>query len=104
MTTRVLLVDDQPLIRLGFTAILRSQDDIEVVGEAGDGAECLERAAALDPDVICMDVQMPHMDGVEATRALTAAGTRAAVLILTTFDRDDSVSYTHLTLPTKRIV
>lgn len=89
MTTRVLLVDDQPLIRLGFTAILRSQDDIEVVGEAGDGAECLERAAALDPDVICMDVQMPHMDGVEATRALTAAGTRAAVLILTTFDRDD---------------
>lgn len=89
MTTRVLLVDDQPLIRFGFAAILQSQDDIEVVGEAGDGAECLERAAALDPDVICMDVQMPHMDGIEATRALAEAGTRAAVLILTTFDRDD---------------
>lgn len=89
MTTRVLLVDDQPLIRLGFAAILQSQDDIEVVGEAGDGAECLERAAALDPDVICMDVQMPRMDGIEATRALAEAGTRAAVLILTTFDRDD---------------
>ena len=89
MTTRVLLVDDQPLIRFGFAAILQSQDDIEVVGEAGDGAECLERAAALDPDVICMDVQMPRMDGIEATRALAEAGTRAAVLILTTFDRDD---------------
>ena len=89
MTTRVLLVDDQPLIRLGFAAILQSQDDIEVVGEAGDGVEALERAAALDPDVICMDVQMPRMDGIEATRALATAGTRAAVLILTTFDRDD---------------
>ena len=89
MTTRVLLVDDQPLIRLGFAAILQSQGDIEVVGEAGDGAEGVERAAALDPDVICMDVQMPRMDGIKATRALAAAGTRAAVLILTTFDRDD---------------
>ncbi|UTX34560.1 response regulator transcription factor [Micrococcus luteus] len=86
---RVLLVDDQPLIRLGFGAILRSEDEIEVVGEAADGRAAVELAAALDPDVICMDVQMPHMDGIEATRALVAAGTRAAILILTTFDRDD---------------
>lgn len=86
---RVLLVDDQPLIRLGFGAILGSEDEIEVVGEAADGRAAVELAAALDPDVICMDVQMPHMDGIEATRALVAAGTRAAILILTTFDRDD---------------
>lgn len=86
---RVLLVDDQPLIRLGLGAILRSEDEIEVVGEAADGRAAIELAAALDPDVICMDVQMPHMDGIEATRALVAAGTRAAILILTTFDRDD---------------
>ena len=86
---RVLLVDDQPLIRLGLGAILRSEDEIEVVGEAADGRAAVELAAALDPDVICMDVQMPHMDGIEATRALVAAGTRAAILILTTFDRDD---------------
>lgn len=86
---RVLLVDDQPLIRLGFAAILSSEEDLEVVGEAGDGAEALRRAEELDPDVICMDVQMPGMDGIAATRALDAAGTRAAVLILTTFDRDD---------------
>ncbi|MCK6057271.1 response regulator [Micrococcus luteus] len=86
---RVLLVDDQPLIRLGFGAILGSEDEIEVVGEAADGRAAVELAAELDPDVICMDVQMPHMDGIEATRALVAAGTRAAILILTTFDRDD---------------
>lgn len=86
---RVLLVDDQPLIRLGFGAILGSEDEIEVVGEAADGRAAVELAAALDPDVICMDVQMPHMDGIEATRALVAAGTRAAILILTIFDRDD---------------
>ena len=86
---RVLLVDDQPLIRLGLGAILRSEDEIEVVGEAADGRAAVELAAALDPDVICMDVQMPHMDGIEATRALVAAGTLAAILILTTFDRDD---------------
>lgn len=89
MSIRVLLVDDQPLIRLGFAAILGSEDGIEVVGEAGDGRQALERAAELDPDVVCMDVQMPVMDGIEATRALAAAGARAAILVLTTFDRDD---------------
>ena len=89
MTIRVLLVDDQPLIRLGFAAILGSEDGIEVVGEAEDGRDALAKAAELDPDVVCMDVQMPVMDGIEATRALAASGARAAVLILTTFDRDD---------------
>ena len=89
MTIRVLLVDDQPLIRLGFAAILRSEDGIEVVGEAEDGRDALAKTAELEPDVVCMDVQMPVMDGIEATRALAASGARAAVLILTTFDRDD---------------
>ncbi len=91
MTLRVLLVDDQPLIRVGFTAILRSQPDLEVVGEAGDGEDALRLAAKTDPDVICMDVQMPRLDGVEATRRLVAGGTRAAVLILTTFDTDEAL-------------
>ena len=91
MTLRVLLVDDQPLIRVGFTAILRSQPDLEVVGEAGDGEDALRLAAETDPDVVCMDVQMPRLDGVEATRRLVAGGTRAAVLILTTFDTDEAL-------------
>jgi len=89
MSIRVLLVDDQPLIRLGFAAILGAEDGIEVVGEAGDGREALAQVAELDPDVVCMDVQMPAMDGIEATRALAASDARAAILILTTFDRDD---------------
>lgn len=91
MSLRVLLVDDQPLIRVGFSAILTSQEDIEVVGQAGDGHEALDLAAALDPDVVCMDVQMPRLDGIEATRRLLAAGSRAAVLVLTTFDTDEAL-------------
>ncbi|MDO5633561.1 MAG: response regulator transcription factor, partial [Micrococcus sp.] len=89
MSVRVLLVDDQPLIRLGFAAILDSTDDLDVVGQASNGAEALTLAAELRPDVICMDVQMPVMDGIEATRRLAATDSPAAVLILTTFDRDD---------------
>ncbi|WP_194948618.1 response regulator [Actinomyces trachealis] len=87
--TRVLLVDDQLLIRAGFRTILESEPGLEVVGEAANGAEALDLAARLDPDVICMDVQMPVMDGIAATRELVARGCRAAVLILTTFDSDD---------------
>ena len=87
--TRILLVDDQALVRAGFTTILESEPGFEVVGQAKDGAEGVRLAAELDPDVICMDVQMPIMDGLEATRQIVAGPSSAAVLILTTFDRDD---------------
>ncbi|GAA4105522.1 response regulator [Enteractinococcus coprophilus] len=86
---RVLLVDDQPLLRTGLATILSTEPGLEVVGEASDGREALAQVELLDPDVVCMDVQMPHMDGIEATKALTAFEARAAILILTTFDRDD---------------
>ncbi|WP_248239605.1 response regulator [Microbacterium kunmingense] len=86
---RVLLVDDHAVMRAGFRMILESEDDIAVVGEAASGTEAVAAASALSPDVICMDVQMPGMDGIAATRALVAAGSEAAVLIVTTFDRDD---------------
>ncbi|TPW78181.1 response regulator, partial [Schumannella soli] len=86
---RVLLVDDQELVRTGFRAILSAQPGIEVVGEAGDGIAAVGAAAELEPDVICMDVQMPGIDGLEATRRIVDAGSRAAILVLTTFDSDD---------------
>jgi len=89
-TIRVLLVDDQALVRAGFRIILESEPGIVVVGEAVDGAAAIQQAAALQPDVICMDVQMPGMDGLTATRAIVAdPGMQAAVLVLTTFDRED---------------
>jgi DNA-binding NarL/FixJ family response regulator len=88
---RALVADDQALVRSGFRMILEAREDIEVVGEASDGAEAVELARRLDPDVILMDVRMPRVDGVEATRRLAAAGARARVLILTTFDLDDYV-------------
>ncbi len=89
MTVRVLLVDDQPLLRHGFRLILASQDDIEVVGEAGDGDEAVRLTRQLDPDVVLMDVRMPRTDGIEATRQITAAAPRSKVVILTTFDVDE---------------
>ena len=91
MTIRVLVADDQALVRSGFRLILEAREDIEVVGEAENGAKAVELALRLDPDVILMDVRMPGVDGVEATRRLTEAGSRARVVILTTFDLDEYV-------------
>lgn len=87
--TRVLLVDDQALVRTGFRVILDAHPDLEVVGEAGDGAEGIALTATLAPEVVCMDVQMPGLDGLEATRRIAAMPDGPAVLVLTTFDRDD---------------
>ncbi|WP_436492940.1 response regulator [Actinokineospora sp. HUAS TT18] len=85
---RVVLVDDQELMRVGFRMVLGAQEDMEVVGEAGDGKAAIELAEKLRPDVVLMDVRMPVMDGVEATRVITEAGT-SKVLVMTTFDLDE---------------
>lgn len=85
----VLLVDDQPLLRMGFRLILEGEDDLSIVGEASDGAEAVRQVRDLKPDVVLMDVRMPVLDGIEATRAITAAGAAARVIILTTFDVDE---------------
>ncbi|MFA1539881.1 response regulator [Actinomadura monticuli] len=91
MTIRVLIVDDQELIRIGFRLFLQTRPELEVVGEAADGHEALARAAELRPDVVLMDVRMPRMDGVEATARLTGTGRPPRVLILTTYDLDEYV-------------
>ncbi|MFG6192893.1 response regulator [Nonomuraea sp. JJY05] len=88
---RVLIADDQGMVRTGFTVFLSGQPDIEVVGEAANGREAVERASALRPDVVLMDVRMPVMNGLEATRELLSRGGAPKVLILTTFDLDDYV-------------
>ncbi|AUI63015.1 response regulator transcription factor [Amycolatopsis sp. BJA-103] len=90
MTIRVVIADDQTLVRTGLRMILDNAGDIDVVGEAGDGAEAVRMVADLDPDVVLMDIRMPEMDGVEATTAIAAAH-RARVLVLTTFDLDEYV-------------
>lgn len=93
MTIKVLLVDDQPLLRTGFRMILSAESDLTVVGEAGDGASAVDLARRLRPDVVLMDIRMPVMDGIQATRALAGPGVEdpIKVLILTTFGLDEYV-------------
>jgi len=91
----VLIVDDQALQRFGFRMLLDATSDTEVVGEAAHGAEAVRRAAELRPDVVLMDIRMPGMDGIEATRQIIAAGGRSRILVLTTFDLDE---YAHAAL------
>lgn len=89
MPIRVLIADDQPLVRSGLRAILGTEPGVEVVGEAVDGADAIARSDRLAPDVILMDVQMPGVDGLSATRAITAQGPRPGVIVLTTFGHDE---------------
>jgi DNA-binding NarL/FixJ family response regulator len=92
MSLRVLIVDDQALVRTGFRMILEAEQDLEVVGEAANGLEAIDEARRSSPDVILMDVRMPELDGIEATRRLLAeGGTAAKVVMLTTFDMDEYV-------------
>jgi DNA-binding NarL/FixJ family response regulator len=86
---RILLVDDEPLLRLGFRLVLESQPDMSVIGEAGEGAAALRQVAEHDPDVVLMDVRMPGLDGIDATRRIVREHGRSRVLILTTFDLDE---------------
>jgi DNA-binding NarL/FixJ family response regulator len=85
----ILIADDQELLRMGFRLVLEAQPDLEVAGEAGDGEQAVELVSRLEPDIVLMDVRMPNMDGVEATRRIVAAGGRSRVIILTTFDLDE---------------
>ncbi|MEV7394291.1 MULTISPECIES: response regulator transcription factor [unclassified Streptomyces] len=91
MSVRVVLADDQPLVRSGLRVIMADHPDLEVVGEAATGAEAVQLVRDAGPDVVVMDIRMPGMDGIEATRLITAGSTTTRVLVLTTFDEDDHV-------------
>jgi DNA-binding NarL/FixJ family response regulator len=91
VTIRVLVVDDQSMVRAGFRLLLSGEEDIEVVAEAKDGLEAVDQAARVRPTVVLMDIRMPRLDGLEATRRILAADDRARILILTTFDLDEYV-------------
>jgi DNA-binding NarL/FixJ family response regulator len=91
VSIRVLVADDQAMVRSGFRMLLGSEPDIEVVAEAGDGGEAVQQAARFEPTVVLMDIRMPDLDGLEATRQILAANPSARVLILTTFDLDEYV-------------
>jgi DNA-binding NarL/FixJ family response regulator len=91
VTVRVLIADDQALVRAGFRMVLDAEDGIDVVGDAADGAEAVAQARRLRPDVVLMDVRMPEMDGIEATRRLLATDPASRVVMLTTFDLDEYV-------------
>lgn len=88
---RVLLADDQALVRVGFQMILDARPDIEVVGQAGDGREALDLTAELHPDVVLMDIRMPVLDGLEATRRIVSSGSSSRVVVLTTYELDDTI-------------
>jgi len=91
MTISILIADDQELLRAGFRMILEAEPDLEVVGEAADGAQAVDAALRLKPDIVLMDVRMPELDGIEATRRLLDAGSNAKVVMLTTFDLDEYI-------------
>ncbi|MER6789551.1 response regulator transcription factor [Streptomyces sp. NPDC000658] len=91
MTIRVLIADDQMMVREGFSVLLNAMPDIEVVGEAVNGREAVDRVRELSPDVVLMDIRMPELNGIEATREIVAADGSAKVLVLTTFDLDEYV-------------
>ncbi|MDX3854046.1 response regulator transcription factor [Streptomyces sp. AK02-01A] len=91
MTIRVLIVDDQVMVREGFSVLLNAMPDIEVVGEAVNGREAVSQVDALRPDVVLMDIRMPELNGIDATREIVAADANAKVLVLTTFDLDEYV-------------